>query len=157
MDCNSKEIQNVKNTNSLSQNDSLPSDHYSEDENKKELSRRNRKLSDSNKSIENASDEISHSQRELKNSSQLNNISISDPEIHSQKENQKEHISKVKKLPCLNCEENYAKQNLLKCYSCKELKCKECAGKETHNQMKKRDNGAYICKNCYSNKNEKNR
>ena len=157
MDCHSNEKQNQKNLNNLSDNQSIPNSEVMEEDSQQESSQNIRKSSHSNISNENASDEISHSVGELKNSSQVNNFPNTDSKILSLKDNHKEHYSKVKKLPCIHCEEEYAKQNLLKCYICKELKCKTCAGKETHNQMKKRDNAAYICEKCYFNKNEKNR
>jgi hypothetical protein len=157
MDCNSNEKQNQKNLNNLLYNRSISSNEEIQHDSQQEFSQNIEKSNHSNISNENASDEISYSVGELKNSYQVNNLPNTELDLDFHKNKHKEHHSKVKKLPCILCDEEYAKQNLLKCYICKELKCKTCAVKETHNHMKKRDNAAYICEQCYFNKNEKNR
>lgn len=55
---------------------------------------------------------------------------------------------------CESCNLN-EKIKLLRCYTCKKLKCKNCAEKESHFSTKKRDQSSYICTNCFENDNPK--
>jgi hypothetical protein len=153
MDRNSNEKQKHINKHKPQKHDTISSNEDIIDESQQEFSQNNRKLSDSNNSNENEFDENSHSQKEIKNSSKISYSLHSCSAYGSLIENYQEHIPKIKKLTCISCAGENAKQNLLQCYICNVLKCKECTAKETHNSMKKRDNAAYICENCYLNKN----
>jgi cell division protein FtsN len=70
--------------------------------------------------------------------------------------NEKRKQNKNDVYPCANCNGEFSKQKMVKCYICKQLTCKTCESTETH-FTKKNDNSSYICKECFGSNNEKNR
>ena len=64
------------------------------------------------------------------------------------------YFQRVEDQFCETCNLN-EKIKLLRCYTCKKLKCKNCAEKESQFSTKKRDQSSYICANCFENDNPK--
>jgi hypothetical protein len=60
----------------------------------------------------------------------------------------KRRIVKTEDLRCESCDTT-EKSKLLRCYICKNQKCKSCAEKDAQFSSKKRDQSSYICSNCF--------
>lgn len=63
--------------------------------------------------------------------------------------------TKIKEVLCESCHEITEQPKTLKCYICKQIKCRNCGEKETHYSTKKRDQSSYICINCFDSQNAK--